>query len=254
MPGTDGGAAAHLTWNGRYPLETVFHLLTPGADSPPENALTAAVGWGLARSEVFLSAFLTAIGVDPTVSNVAIDLQRYESLSHGRSTITDIELHSPEIGIVVEAKSRWDLPRKEQLERYRQRLDRSDARDRRFVVLTQAGRASFVRRRLASRVGGHAVVPISWGQLALLAARSSRTGNYRNRAFMRELATYLEEVAHIRDPHSNLVYVVALGEQPFGSSNLTTIDFVEQRGLYWFPATGERGYPKYPPMWAPPEY
>jgi hypothetical protein len=229
---------ATLTLHGK-PVPTVFRLLGSNEDSA-----TKAVGWGLAHSQSFLRGFLSRAGVpvsDPAGIAVSLQVRRTEG-------ITDIELRGTNrFHIVVEAKRGWDPPQRRQLLRYVKPLRESQASDRRFVVLTQSEAAAHVEHRLGTELAGFPIVSLSWSQLARIAEESAGAERGRLRPFVTELADYLKEVTEMPGRQSNQVYVVALSKRELGKSGLSTINCLEKYRRYWFPATGERGYPKFAP-------
>lgn len=222
-------------------LVTVFDLL-----GERENDITFAIGFALARSPRFLERLLGAIGAPSDFSElITIDLQRGDRRDRG---FTDIELRSPAVHAIVEAKRGWHLPASLQLERYRQRLETSDARDRRYVVLTQWGLEPYVRHVLGSHLSGWPIATLGLGQVAALAAEAAnRERRPVARNTLSELAIYLKGVASMRDLRDNSVYVVSLSARETSDlPGYTTIRIAEQLGLYWYPA-GKAGWPKQPP-------
>ncbi len=224
-------------------VTTVFDLL-----GYRENDITFAIGFGVARSPAFLEGILGAIGAPTDVSEpITIDLQRGDRRDRG---YTDIELRSEKtLHAIVEAKRGWNLPTSTQLDRYRQRLDNSNARDRRYVVLTQWGLEHYVRHKLGATLASWPIATLGLGQVAMLAAETAtRERRPVVRNTLTELGVYLKGVASMRDLHDNRVYVVSLSanESP-DLPGYTTIEIAQQRGLYWFPADGRSGWPKEPP-------
>lgn len=222
-------------------VATVFDLLGEG-----ENDITFAIGFGLSRSPTFLQSVLKEIGAPTEFSElITIDLQRGDRNDRG---FTDIELRSPQLHAIVEAKRSWTLPSARQLERYGQRLQRSHAHDRRYVVLTQWGLQPYVRHVLGASLGGWPIATLGLGQVARLAADAARRErHFPARNVLTELAIYLEGVASMRDLRDNSVYVVSLSSRATPDlPGYTTIQVVEQLGLYWYPA-GTGSWPKQPP-------
>jgi hypothetical protein len=119
-------------------VPTVFDLL--GHD---ENDMTAALGWGLARNPALLNAFVAVVASAGDVTDdLVVELQMHDETDRG---FTDIELRSPALHVIVEAKRGWSLPSKAQLRRYEARFASAGANEQRFVVLTQNGAEQVVR-------------------------------------------------------------------------------------------------------------
>ena len=223
------------------PVPTVFDLA--GHD---ENDMTAALGWGLARSAAFLRAFGRRVAPGVSLTGAEIRLQEFDAADGG---YTDIEVLSDELHVIVEAKKGWWLPSTEQLRRYEHRFATRARQHQRVVVLTQIGAEEVVRHALA---GWSPPAPatdevLGWAELFKLARDASHTGPLHERRVASELATYLRGVAEMRDTDSNSVYVVALGSGAWaGWGDMTMIRIVEETGRYFFPATG-KNWPKMAP-------
>jgi hypothetical protein len=108
--------------------------------------MTAALGWSLSRSAVLMRLFITeVVGGDAATEPMTVELQRHESADGG---FTDVELRGINLHVVVEAKRGWALPSQDQLRRYEARFAAFGAASQIFVVLTQNGVDSIVRRRI----------------------------------------------------------------------------------------------------------
>src|ERR1700690_424845 len=89
-------------------IPTVFDLL--GHD---ENDMTRALGWGLARNAALLHGFVAKVATNAEVTNDLVgELQMHDETDRG---FTDIELRSPGLHVIVEAKRGWSLPAEAQL-------------------------------------------------------------------------------------------------------------------------------------------
>src|SRR4030067_462338 len=93
-------------------IESVFELIVD-----KENDITFSIGWILSNSPSFLEEILLNIFPDiPTkdlISEKTIFLQE-----HTRGGITDIEIQSENVYVIIEAKKGYDFPSKIQLKRY----------------------------------------------------------------------------------------------------------------------------------------
>ena len=229
---------AELLLHGR-PVPTVFDLLGHN-----ENDMTFALAWGMAQSEGFLSDVVGAVAGRPLVSSDAvINLQRHDELGG----FTDVEVSVPgELHLIFEAKRGWNLPSDGQLRLYAKRLDRSDADDRRLIVLTQWGAEAFVASRLGEWELPYPRVALGWERLVTIARRRARSGSHAERRLLRELATYFASVADMRDIDSNQAYVVSLSRGYIEGWPMSLVSVVEDHRRYFFPV-GRGGWPKIPP-------
>lgn len=227
-----------LLLHGR-PVPTVFDLL--GRD---ENDMTFALAWGMAQSEGFLSDVVeTVAGRRIASADAVINLQRHDQLGG----FTDVEVTVPgDLHLIFEAKRGWNLPTDGQLRLYAQRLDQSEALDRRLIVLTQWGAEAFVASRLGDWELPYPRVALGWERLVTLVRRRGRSGPLAERRLLRELATYFASVADMRDIDSNQAYVVSLSGGTIEGWPMSMRSIVEDHHRYFFPV-GRGGWPKIPP-------
>ncbi len=209
-----------------------------------ENDMTYALGWGLTRSDEFLSTFVRGLGLDAVPADeVVVRLQQYE----GSGGFTDIELSAgTDLHVIVEAKRGWWLPARSRLDRYEVRLRASAARQTRMVVLTQWGAESAARHAIEQMALGYRCDVLGWYdviQHVRTARRASRRGD---RVWLDQLDRYLREVTDMRDIHSNSVFVVSLGHQRPEGWDYDFLEVVTKLGRYFFPADG-KNWPKVPP-------
>lgn len=225
---------AQLTLHGST-VETVFDLL-----GHRENNMTFALGWGLSRSDAVLQALLARIapGVSPG-SPIVVELQEYEAADRG---YTDVEISTPTIHALIEAKRGWKPPEEAQLRQYEDRLANEITRAARIVILTQNGAESIVRHQLAdwrplSPIEAHV---LGWSDVFRIADNASHTGPLAERRLAAELASYLREVADMRDTKTNEVHVVALTRSVWDGwpADLSSVDEVEKYRLYHYPTVG----------------
>lgn len=229
---------AELLLHGR-PVPTVFDLLGRN-----ENDMTFALAWGMARSDGFLSDVVTTVaGKSITAGDAVINLQRHDELGG----FTDVEVTvAGELHLIFEAKRGWNLPSDAQLRLYAKRLDRSDATNRRLVVLTQWGAEDFVASRLGDWELTYPRVALGWERLVTIARRRARSGPLAERRLLRELATYFGSVADMRDIDSNRAYVVSVSRGSIEGWPMSLVSVVEDHRRYFFPV-GHGGWPKLPP-------
>jgi hypothetical protein len=227
-----------LLLHGR-PVPTVFDLLGRN-----ENDMTFALAWGISRSERFLGKVVAAVtGGGILADEAVINLQRHDEFGG----FTDVEILVPgQLYLIFEAKRGWNLPSDAQLRLYAKRLDRSDAADRRLVVLTQWGAEEFVAGRLGSWELPYPRKALGWSRIVELARDAGRQGRLAERHLLRELAQYFAGVSDMRDIDSNQAYVVSLSWRSIPGWPMSLISIVEDHGRYFFPV-GRGGWPKIPP-------
>jgi hypothetical protein len=224
------------------PVPTVFDLL-----GHAENAMTAALGWGLARNSSLLARFVDRLAPGQGVlDSLVVELQEHDQIDRG---FTDVDLRCPEFHAIIEAKRGWNLPSDDQLQRYVDRFRVEGASTQRFVVLTQNGAEQIVRHRLRAWSPPEPVelAVLGWSDVVLLAELAGRDGPAVERGLAVELAGYLRGVADMRDTDSNKVWVVALTRHPWQGwpADLSSVDEVERHRLYHYPSSAS--YPKIVP-------
>jgi len=115
-----------------HQVHSVFQLL--GED---ENDISSSVAWALASCPSFRSAFLESqVKYKARGEEVVIRLQHSEKTG-GR---TDIEIESAgSLYVIIEAKKGWQLPGREQLRKYANRVNfkSSQAPVRLILVLSE---------------------------------------------------------------------------------------------------------------------
>jgi len=235
---------AELT-QGKRPLSTVFDLL--GRD---ENDVTFAIGWLLRESPEFFRLFLAACGSRSTLhESVLVRLQRHER-EEELAGITDIEIVSTDVHVVVEAKRGWELPAKAQLRKYVPRLRRSKTGDRRFVVLTRRSGSSarvMVEEALGRSLGGFPVVPVGLTDVTRITRQALRVERgARPRTFLRELLEYLEGAGYVQSHRDSRVLVVSLASG-MSEIGIPHDQIPYERGFYWYGAHSP--WPKEPPKY-----
>jgi hypothetical protein len=224
-------------------VDTVFDLLGQN-----ENDMTFALGWGLSRNDAILRRFVDRVAPGAELEPpIVVELQEHDRADRG---FTDIELLSADLHVIVEAKRGWEPPSEAQLRRYEARLARAGRAVQRVVILTQNGAEVVVLHRLGpwTPAAPASIEVLGWSDVVHLVRAAGRGGPLAGRHVAAELATYLHEVADMRDTDSNSVYVVSIATTPMPGwpATLTPIDIVEQHGRYFFPGTG-KNWPKTPP-------
>ena len=216
-------------------IGNVFSLL--GAK---ENSITASIGWALARSPTFLRAFLKQVVPDWTGNPelLTVSLQEFAR----NSGITDIEVVSHELHLIVEAKRGWQLPSQGQLQKYLPRFAGSGDKVKRIITLSECSK-QYAREYLLSELAGIPIRHLAWHNLAVLC--SSSAGSHAEKRLLAELKSYLATIVNMQKQDSNWVYVVSLSRSEW-APNLNFIQVVNERKRYFHPY-GRSGWPKQAP-------
>lgn len=234
----DAGEPLDLTLHGRI-VHTVFDLL-----GVKEDDITYSVGWGLANSPALACALLGEVFADGLGHLTAIRLQQTEQ-DTGR---TDIEVETDRVHLIVEAKRGWTVPGPEQLQKYADRLNARD--DREGGILVVAGAAAHFPpvQALPGGVDGIPVSYLPWSGIAALVNQTADAVRaHAEKRLLRELHRYLRRLMTSQNVTSNLVYVVSLNRDQLDWSELTFIDTVMERDLYYHPVGGSgKRWPKAP--------
>ena len=207
-------------------VDTVFELL-----GTKENDMTFSLGWTLAKCDVFNQQLATTMfGLNKFSKDMHIKLQEYDR----KTGVTDIEIVDQDrVHIIIEAKRGFDIPPREQLEKYADRLLKSPytKAKKMLVVLAKSDREEkWLKGKVQNRVKVAnrqvEVKAISWRQFQKLACDCIEIANENDeKQLLRQFSGYLDKLITRQNPPSNLVYVVsAKGE---------TIDLIEKRQKYF---------------------
>ncbi|MFC1980024.1 hypothetical protein ACFLVS_04110 [Chloroflexota bacterium] len=226
-------------------VDNVFQLL-----GDHENDISYSVAWALARCPCFLNAFLNSeIKYKPKAEEVLIRLQHSEKKGNRRkSGITDMEIECPgSLYVIIEAKKGWDLPGYKQLEKYGNRPSFRDSKapEKLILVLSECRREYAIAHLEVNNVLGVPVRPLSWQRVAELARLARAESSHAEKRVIDELLTYLEGLKSMQDCFSNMVFIVALGNEKPENWDISWIDIVNKRRRYFHPV-GKR-WPKDPP-------
>jgi hypothetical protein len=225
----------HLTLHGRR-IDSVFSLL-----GEKENHITYSLGWALTRSPGFLRQFLgRAVGEwSGDDSGLSVLLQD----SSPGSGITDIEIRSKDLHVIIEAKRGWELPSLAQLSRYAPRFGKVAATKIQRIVTMSECSQEYADHYLASSVAGIPLRHVSWRDLSHLTELTS--GSHAEKRLMAELRNYMATIVSMQRQESNWVYVVSLNSSEW-APGLTFIQVVVDRHRY-FHRYGRDGWPNEPP-------
>jgi len=221
-------------------VDSIFQLL-----GEHENDISCSVAWALNKCPSFLSAFVQKVtGHRIKASGTQIRLQKYET----DGGFTDIEIDASEVYIIVEAKRGWNLPKREQLEKYASRFQHSSALHKSLVVLSECTQEYAELHLDVHKSGGVPIQPISWKDVTAIAEEARQNGSNAEKRLISELSTYLRGVTTMQKLDSNLVYVVALAQGKPEGWGMSWIDIEEKHHRYFHPVGGGRGgWPKEPP-------
>lgn len=222
-------------------VDTVFQLL-----GEHENDISYSVAWALAQCPLFLYEFLKkVIDIKTDSSDIEIRLQHHE----GDGGITDIEIElANEFYLIIEAKRGWNLPNRNQLEKYVKRPSfvKSKAALKRLVVLSECSQEYANLNLKIQSIGSTKITSVSWKDMATFATNAQAKSSYTEKRLLRELLTYLGGLITMQTIDSNWVYVVSLGSGTPDGWNISWIDIVKKRLRYFHPMGGS-GWPKDPP-------
>lgn len=216
-------------------IRTVFDLL-----GSKENDITYSLGWALAQSDRLSRALLDDLFPGAEAGELAAT-RLQEFVAGG---FTDVEVESERIHVILEAKRGWELPQQSQLGRYAPSLH---GREHNALVVLSECSPEYAIPRLPSEVAGFPVLYRSWRQVTELVEKTTKAGSHAERRLLRELVRYLRGLLTMQSVRDNMVYVVALSDEPdTWSGTLTGVQIVEAKRRYFHPIAS-RGFPKEPP-------
>ncbi len=216
-------------------IDSVFQLL-----GTKEDDITYSIGYALSNSLEFLTSFVLSI-YDKAIINdsLKITLQKSES-GNGR---TDIEIEAENFHFILEAKRGYWLPDVQQLFRYSLRFRSSPRKLCKIIVLTECF-PDFAKKILPKTVNNYPVDYRSWRQIYELTQNLKAVK--KKQIFVSELKKYLGGIISMQKQESNLVYVVSLSKNTF-VKDLSFIDVVKDKNIYFHPLGGKAGWPTEPP-------
>jgi len=220
-------------------VKTIFDLFGAG-----ENDMTSALGWVLARSDVFLRLLVEDIcGSFP--KNAAAPVIKLQT-GRGMNGITDVEIvFGSGLILVIEAKRGPDVPTARQLEKYADFLSGSEFKERHIVALTNASATSATINLRCKGIDERSLHHRSWRQIRRLAEQALRdTAASSVKLWLRTFCDYLGEILGMEMKYSNRVFIVSLNGKAEGWT-ISFRDVVEKKGRYFFPV-GNR-WPDPPP-------
>lgn len=218
-------------------VKSVFDLL--GSN---ENDITFSLSWCLAKVLPFLEKFSNKL-TDSDVDAEEIEIRLQE---HGKDRgFTDIELISSDIFCIIEAKRGWNLPSKNQLERYLGRFNKYPNLNHKLLVISECEN-TFAKKKLGAHKLGFPIGHTSWHEVHSWVKDIAPKCNHRQKALLEELNRYFEQVITMQDKDSNEVFCVVVSDERL-VGDFTYVDVVK-KGYYFYPIRG-----KWPKM-TPPTY
>lgn len=185
-------------------IESVFSLL-----GKHENDITKAIAFTLSRCPEYLKLFLTKFLTPDCLfelENVDVAFQKRE-----KDGITDIEIEQDGVfAIVIEAKRGFNLPSKEQLQKYADDLN-GRTKGFKLIVTLSDSICAVAQATIPPSLGGIPIQHMRYDDLRKLAQDSIGGSNRVESALLNELIQYLKGVINMRNLHSNTVYVVPIG-------------------------------------------
>lgn len=212
-------------------MSTVFDLL--GTHEP---ALTAALGWTLARSPNLLAQLLARVCDASPLEPTTVLLESADA--DGR---TDVEIQTGSAHIIIEAKQGWIVPSEVQLGRYASRF----SHDRLPVLVTVSDSTSaWAGQVLPASVDGVPVKHLAWDDVRALVRAAMGSTSGTERLWLRQLEEYMGDATAQRPASDSLAYCVVVSDEIFGGYPFR--DYVQRQRVYFHPfATG--GWPSVPP-------
>jgi hypothetical protein len=221
-------------------ISNIFQLI-----GNKENDMTAGLAYLLSNSPALLTKVVQAILRRPvkSVDSALVLIQTVRSQQ--LQGITDIEIRlGDEFFAVLEAKQGPTLPSDEQLTCYAKILEKSHAKDRYLVTISNASNDIAALQYPKGKVGNAPLIHISWLSIKRMVEQSISQESNAVKKMLREYSEYLKGILGMNTKQSNMVYVVALAQGKFEEWNVNWIDVVEKHDKYFYPVG--RGYPDPP--------
>ena len=229
-------------------VDTVFELL--GSN---ENAMTYSLGWALAECDAFSQKLAEMLGLSGGFSDaMLIRLQKFDP----QKGFTDIEIIDPgRFHIIIEAKRGFNIPCRDQIKKYADRLRDTKAKNMLLVLAESDRKEQWLPQQVREHVQEHVqehvkqveVKAISWKQFQNMANDCmTKASKHSEKRLLRQLIQYLEKVTTMQNQTSNLVYVVSASDDVFFKDiDLSFIDVIEKCQKYFHPVG--KGWPIEPP-------
>lgn len=222
-------------------VESVFQLV-----GNLENDITKSIAWSLCKCPIFLKYVVSEIfsNLDINPDEVTIRYQSYEK----NKGITDLEVtDNKNFYIIIEAKRGWILPGAEQLTLYSERKDfvHSKVRNKAIVTMSECSNIYAKSYLPFTEINGVAVKHLSWRKIWSIADSARVNSKNTDKVVLKELMRYLGGLMTMQAKESNWVYVVSLGYNKPQGCELSFVDIVKKKNVYFHPFGGN-GWPKEP--------
>ena len=220
-------------------ISNIFQLL-----GDKENDMSKAFCWVMFKCPLFLKAVIKRVcDIDADISETVIYNQQ-SGLDNG---FTDIEITDGKLfHVIFEAKRGWQVPKKEQLEKYSSRLLNSRVQYKRIVSLSEASEEYANVCIPFKNIAGIPVLHLSYKEVFKIAQKTCEESNHEQTHLLHEFCDYLGGIMTMQNQTSNWVYVVSLGKGTLPDCEITWIDVVKNLNRYFCPV-GVKGWPKEPP-------
>lgn len=211
-----------------------------------ENDITKSIAWAFCQCPYFSKyVFDEMFGIDCDPKKIQIAYQQWET----DKGITDLEITDGELFYaIIEAKRGWILPGADQLTLYSERknLRESRAKYKAIVSMSECSPEyadSYLPFKIVNDIP---IKHLSWKRLYEIASITVGQSNNAQKQLLRELMEYFRRIMTMQQITSNWVYVVSLSYEKAEGSDLSYVDIVEKKGMYYHPF-GVRGWPKEAP-------
>ena len=205
-----------------------------------ENDLTAALGFTLARVPEFAARLLAELGTAASTASPVIRMEVADSA--GR---TDLEIDTGDALYVVEAKRGWLLPSTGQLSAYAPRVE---ARGAGCLLTLSGASAEWAALSLPAQVAGVPVQHVPWSRVQRMLSQTQGSTRGTARVWLDELHIYLKGALRVKDVADSWTYCLALNrERAGGTCDVTFLEWVTDRGIYFHPYGGSGGWPREAP-------
>lgn len=211
-----------------------------------ENDITKSIAWAFSLCNAFSKLVIDELfEIDSEPSQFLIKYQQWEN---GKG-ITDLEItDNKSFYAIIEAKRGWILPGADQLSLYSERLSMRDSfiKNKAIITMSECSEEYADSYLVFKQINKIPVKHISWKRLYEIAVISIGKSNNIQKQILRELLEYFRGIMTMQQKTSNWVYVVSLSYEKAEGSELSYIDIVEKKGMYYHPF-GVRGWPKEAP-------
>lgn len=211
-----------------------------------ENDITKSIAWALSSCPVFLkSVVFDILNIEITPQDVQIIYQNFEK----DKGITDLEITDNEtFYVIIEAKRGWILPGAEQLKLYseREKILKYNYKYKAIIIMSECSNDYANTYLPFKECNGIAIKHISWKRLYDIASESISVSTNSQKNLLKELKTYLGGIMTMQTQESNWVFIVSLSYSNPTGCNLSFVDIVRLKKIYFHPF-GENGWPKEAP-------